>query len=397
MLERAEECVAVGGPVQVAVEVHAHPLVRVGAVAVGEVQTGVHPAELGRERGDAGHGGVHVEPHVVAAAHLADRRRRIERHRRGGAVRGADEERHEPGGEVGGDRLREGIGSHGVGLVVRHDADPIGADASDPQTLLDARVGLGRRVRDQSARVAVVVDGSTGGAPAGREDRHEGGFARGALDHAAAGVTRRAERGGQVEQLLHPVEHQRLDLGARRRRHPAHPLDAESGRQQLAEDGRERVVRREVREEARVLPLGEAGHDDTFDVGHHLLERLGRGRRVFGELRSHVSGGDGRADRTLLDRADVVGDPVDQVVAVGAELIGCHTEERTGRVPWAPSPKCVQIVPLGTPTCTSFGSEPRQLGAGRVAGRVSRGPSWRRSSGCGARPRPRGRRRSPGR
>ncbi len=80
---------------------------------------------------------------------------------------------------------------------------------------------------------------------------------------------------GEVEQLAHPVEHQRLDLGARRGRDPAHALHAEPGGQQLAEDRRVGRVGREVGEEARVLPLRQPGHDDPVDVGHHRVERLG--------------------------------------------------------------------------------------------------------------------------
>ena len=79
-----------------------------------------------------------------------------------------------------------------------------------------------------------------------------------------------------------------------------------------------------------MLPLGQPGHDDSLDVGHHDVERFGLGRWMLGELRAHVAGGDGRSDGALLDRADVVGDPVDQVVAVGAELVGRHEVETTG-------------------------------------------------------------------
>ena len=129
---------------------------------------------------------------------------------------------------------------------------------------------------------------------------------------------------GQAEQLDHPVEHQRLELGAGRRRDPTHALHAEPGGQQLGEDRRERVVRREVGEEVRVLPLREAGHDDSIEVGHHGGERLGFGRRVVGQRGSHVAGRDRRLHRPLVDLGDVVGDPVDQRVAAGAELLGCH-------------------------------------------------------------------------
>ena len=79
------------------------------------------------------------------------------------------------------------------------------------------------------------------------------------------------ERLGKAEQLHHPVEHQRLQLGARGRRHPAHPLHAQAGREQLTEDRRIRRVRREVGEEARVLPVDDARQDDALDIGAHRL------------------------------------------------------------------------------------------------------------------------------
>ena len=79
-----------------------------------------------------------------------------------------------------------------------------------------------------------------------------------------------------------------------------------------------------------MLPLGEAGHHHLLDVGHHRVERLDVGRRVFGELRPHVAWRNDGADRSLLDAADIVGDPIDEVVAVGAELVGGHATERRG-------------------------------------------------------------------
>ena len=47
-------------------------------------------------------------------------------------------------------------------------------------------------------------------------------------------VAGRAEVVGQAQQFVHPVDHQRLDLGARRAGDPAHALDAETGCQQIA-------------------------------------------------------------------------------------------------------------------------------------------------------------------
>ena len=55
---------------------------------------------------------------------------------------GAHEERHESLGKVGSDHLVESVGAHRERLIMGHDADPVGADAGDPQSLLDARMRL---------------------------------------------------------------------------------------------------------------------------------------------------------------------------------------------------------------------------------------------------------------
>ena len=89
-----EQRAPVDGPEQIAVEVHAHPLVRVRAVGVDPVEPGVDPSQLGHEGGDARHRRIDVQPHVLAFADRSDLGCRIERHRRRGAVGRAHEERH---------------------------------------------------------------------------------------------------------------------------------------------------------------------------------------------------------------------------------------------------------------------------------------------------------------
>ena len=108
-------------------------------------------------------------------------------------------------------------------------------------------------------RVAVGVDPTTGGPPAGGQDRDERGLARRALDHAAAVSLGRPEPIGQRQQLLHPVEHQRLDLGARRADviqlmpWTPSPDAANSPRIEAYE-----MLAGEVGEELRVLPVRQA-------------------------------------------------------------------------------------------------------------------------------------------
>ena len=229
-----------------------------------------------------------------------------------------------PADAVGGDRLGQRIRAHRERLVVGHQPQPVGADPGDAQSLLDARVGLFRRVADQAARVAVGVDGARRGPPPRRADRDEDRLARRPLDHAAPAGARRGERLGKAEQLHHPVEHQRLQLGARGRRHPAHPLHAQAGREQLTEDRRIGRVRREVGEEARVLPVDDARDDDPLEIGAHRLPALGVGGRRGRQGGPYRAGLQVRAHRVALDPLDVVSDPVDQLVAGAAELLGRH-------------------------------------------------------------------------
>ena len=136
----AEQRAAVGGPVQAGVEADAHPLVRVGDVAVGALEPGVHPAVLLGERGDAAHRRVDVQPHALGRADLADLDRRIEGQRARRAVGRAHERRHQPGGAVGGDHLGERRRTHRVRRVVGHDAQV--AEPGDAHVLLEAGVRL---------------------------------------------------------------------------------------------------------------------------------------------------------------------------------------------------------------------------------------------------------------
>ena len=324
MLERAEQGQPVGGPEHAAVDVDAHPLVGVGAVAVGELDAVVDPAQLRLQCGHPAHRRVDVQPDPGSATDLGDGGRRVERHRRRRASRRAHEEWNEPGHAIRFDHRCKCIGSHGERLVVGDDPHAVGADAGDTQALLDAGVGLGRHVADEPRRVAVVVHRPTGRPPACGQDGDQGGVARRPLDHATTGRTVGAESLGQAEQLLHPVHHQRLQLGARRRRDPAHALDAEPGRQQLTEDRRVCRVRREVGEEAGVLPVHDPRDDDLVDVGHHGVPRLRLRGRVGRQPTANVARLDGGRHRERVKALEVVGDPVDQLVTVLAELVGFH-------------------------------------------------------------------------
>ena len=177
--QRAEQRGPVGHPEQVAVEVHAHPLVRVGAVRVGLVETGVDPAQLGAQRGDAAHG----------------RRRRAARSPRAGRWRPArgtgskavvdvvpavahTKKGRRPAARSSAMAASSASGRMANAVVVGDDVQVVGADAGDAHALLDRRVGLRGRVGDETA-------GHTGGVHRAlrrplprREDGAEGGLGR---------------------------------------------------------------------------------------------------------------------------------------------------------------------------------------------------------------------------
>ena len=125
----------------------------------------------------------------------------------------------------------------------------------------------------------------------------------------------------QVEQLAHPRERQLLELRHRGRRPPEHAVGVHRRRQQLGEDARLRARDREVGEEARVIPVRDAGQQHAVEVGQHVRERLGLLGRRRGQLRADLARRDRRHHGPLAHALEIVGGPVDRGVAVGAELL----------------------------------------------------------------------------
>ena len=114
----------------------------------------------------------------------------------------------------------------------------------------------------------------------------------------------------------------RLEFGRGGGGGPQHPLHAEAGREQIAEDGRAARVRLEVGEERRMLPVRDPGEHDVVHVAEYASKgspplggsaRQCRANRARLRLRQH---------RERLDPLEIVGDPVDRLASVLAEFIG---------------------------------------------------------------------------
>ena len=93
------------------------------------------------------------------------------------------------------------------------------------------------------------------------------------------------------------------------------------------EHPRPRRGAREVRHEPRVLPVRGVGDHEAVDVGEDVGERLRPLRRAGREQGRDEPGSIGGRTGCRLDRGEVVGDPVDDVVGRGPECLRFHVVE----------------------------------------------------------------------
>ncbi len=226
---------------------------------------------------------VDVQPQTLALGDVGDRGDGVD----GGARRRPDgrhdRDRAATRGPVGGDRGDERIGAHLVVVVHGHADQPGSTEPERHARLLDRAVRLGRGVDAQRGQVrspgqAMGRGVDPGGLPCpGQGD--ERGRRRRVREQAA-------ERFRQPDRLAQPVDDDLLELRADRRGPPEHRVLAEGRREHLAEDARPRCRGREVRKEARVLPMRGVGFDEAPVVREDRLERLGVLWRLRREERS---------------------------------------------------------------------------------------------------------------
>ena len=211
----------------------------------------------------------------------------------------------------------------------------------------DERRGLGLEP------AAVLAE--AGGALAGAEEGHQGGGAGGVLDHAGEAV-------GQPDQLAEPLHRHLLQLGGGGAGLPAHALRAEAGGDQVGQHRGQVAVGGEVGEEPRVVPVGDAGEDGPVEHGKDLAEgdavlrRSARGtaRRTSPGSTGHITGKSGQP-------LAVGGDPLDELVAQGAELVGCHRS--TDATPLLLAPPSPDGSPAGGGGLSMSGSNQDRVGS----------------------------------
>src|SRR5690606_35652117 len=130
-----------------------------------------------------------------------------------------------------------------------------------------------------------------------------------------------------------------------------------------------------------MIPVTHARHDDSLEILHDVLERLTQSRRRRGQRTGDVAGAHGRRDRPRLEVSPVLGDPVDQGVALLAEFVAVHWGlKKTDRL------RLCEGGPVGWPSAASYGlgRRPAYFSSLKAAWRLSIGSYFRSSirSGC---------------
>ena len=306
------------------VERREEPLVRVdheGVRPAAAVEDVLRLRDQGR---DPGVGRVDVQPQALVRAEAGDGVDRVDAGGRGGAHRGDHRQRGHAARAVGRDRLPQRVGPHAELRVRRDPGQRVVAESERHDRLVDRRMRLFGGVDAQ--RPEVRAPGQPPRADAGhrpvpgRGQRVQAGDGRRVVDDPL-------ERVGQAEKLPQPAQRHLFELGRGGRRPPQHRLHVQGGRQELGEHPGGGARDGEVGEEARVVPVGDAGQDDPLEVAEDLVERdagRGRGRRQRAAHRARRTAGE---DRIALGVVQVAGYPVDEGVAVPAERLGVHVAE----------------------------------------------------------------------
>jgi hypothetical protein len=133
------------------------------------------------------------------------------------------------------------------------------------------------------------------------------------------------ERIGQREQAAQPGERHLLELGGRGRGAPQHRLLIQRRGKELGEHGGRAGADREVGKEPGMVPVRQRRHEHPFEVREDGVEVLTPLGCVGGQRRADVPGRDAGQDGVAFGVFEVLGDPVDEGVAVSPEVVAGHT------------------------------------------------------------------------
>src|SRR5215467_2409764 len=122
---------AVGHPKAITVKVVEHPLVRVEAVAVSQLQTLVNVTNLGAERGRARHGCVNMQPDILLPAGASNFLDRVNRVGGSSPYCGTNKKRNQPSAEIVCDVAGEEIGAHGEVAIHVDEVQVVKTDPGD--------------------------------------------------------------------------------------------------------------------------------------------------------------------------------------------------------------------------------------------------------------------------
>lgn len=164
-----------------------------------------------------------------------------------------------------------------------------------------------------------------------RREGAEDGLAGGALEYPTA-VAGEEEGVGELEHFAQPIHDNGLELGGRWRRHPVEADDVEAGAEHLAEEAGSAAAGREVGEVVGALPVSEPWNYVVLYVFHDGFHGLGVVRSGVWEAFFEVAGFDLAANGVFLDVAVVVGEEVDDHVAMVPEFFWVQGVEATSQV-----------------------------------------------------------------
>jgi hypothetical protein len=291
------------------------PFVGVEDERIGEFRAIENVSEFRDDGGGTGVGGVDVEPESALAGAFGDAAYRIDAGGGSGANRGDDAEGQMAGFEVTADGVFEIADAHAELRVGGDFAYILLAETQRDGGLLDGGMGVLGLIKHEGFL------GTAGGAYFGGGEFTRGG--EGMQAGGGGGIEDDSEVViGKTDPLTKPVEDDYFEFRDGRGGFPKDAVGVERGGEELGKDSRSGRRGGEVSEEAGVIPVGDGGEDNIFEVGEGQIEGFGLLGPGGGESVHELTRGGTGEDRILLGVLQVGGNPVDELMAEAIELAG---------------------------------------------------------------------------